>query len=376
MNIDQNDLIEQDVIEEINRDEGLDDQSGGKVSQSVIVSKIFSPRTRASFTRVIRGIVRTGTGISADIITVGAGGDVVVNSVFAVESSLSFIKNIQQLIISLKSSIQLFNQLFIVDRKKKIPLVSKLNLDDGFQSFQNRFETILNNHIQNHGTKLLDRIYQSILGIIDKITTTVSDWIACLFPDTAGLAGEIAKNVLDYVVKHGYTYIYNLVSILPDNMQKMITNSYALKKLIHHAVAFLRNLIKNMSPNQISQVVQSLGIKLSDFVNNPILKSTINIGTTMASNLASIGITSFSTSSNMTLANTQNIIVFVIDKYITPNINQGVDLFNQLFPIFLMFTLFIEDYPKIINGSSIPRTLTMSEKKRIVTKKIEKKYHK
>ncbi|XWV25286.1 putative ORFan [Tupanvirus deep ocean] len=349
------------------------EQNGGAKSRSTTVkttattargiSRIFSPKTKAAFTRVIRGVLRTGTGLSADIITVGAGGDVVVNSVFAIESSLTFINNLNNFIHAMIGAKELFNKLARIDRSKTIPLVSRLKLDDGLQTFEYQFEVIISDHVNTYGTGMLDEIHQGILNIIDKITTTVSDWIACLFPDTAGLAGEIAKTVLDYVVQNGFTYIYNLISILPDNMQKMITNSFALKKLIRHSVKFLRNLIKNMDPQQMTQLVQALGLKASDLVSNPLLKGALNIGTTVASDVLSVGVKAFNASSKFSstlsfLPTAQSMIVYIIDRYITPNISKGVNLFNQLFPLFLMFTLFIEKYPLIVSGQLIPNPPT------------------
>jgi len=335
-----------------------DEQTGGATFGRAyeIVSKIFSPRTNASFTRVIRGIVRTSAGISADIITVGAGGDVVVNSVFAVESSLSFINSIKNIILSLSKAKKLFGQLLKINLKSTIPIISKLKLDDGFQTFEKKFEYIFTKYIKENGSDGLSFVHQNIFNIINKITTTVSDWIACLFPDTAGLAGEISKTILDFISQNGFTYIYNLVSIIPNNMQKMITNSFALKKLIRHSVKYLRNLIKNMNTAQMAQIIQALGVKTADFIGSPVLKHTINIGSSVASKISAISYwpTRFSPtrfSPNLSfIPRAQDILVFIIDRYIVPYIGMGVDLFNQLFPLFLIFTLFLEKYPLLLAG--------------------------
>lgn len=314
-----------------------------------ILSKVFSPKTKAAFTRTIRGIIRTSAGISADIITVGAGGDVVVNSVFAIESSLTFIKSIDKIVKSLDETEQLFNKLLQVDLNKKIPITSMLKLDNGFSKFEDDFLKIFVEHVQKYGSKNLDEMYKEIMLVIDKIATTVSDWVACLFPDTAGLAGEITKNILDYIIQNGYTFIFNLASILPDNMQKMITNSYALKKLIKDAVKYLRKLIKNMSPQQIAEVVQSLGVKASDMTDNKYLKNAISVGTNIFYQGTSIGLQSVNLNSSLSLIpKAQSLLVYIIDNYIYPYISPGVDLFNQLFPLFLMFTLFIEKYKLVL----------------------------
>lgn len=357
------------------------EQAGGKISfsqTSKIISKIFSPKTRASFTRTIRAIVRTTTGLSADIVTAGVGGDVIVNSLFAVRSSTSLLGNLRTLSIELMSARDLFGQLFVFDFHKTVPIVSILTLDDGFRTFQNNFEKILFSYIRKHGTSSLRKIHQSILGIIDKITTVLADWIACLFPDTAGLAGEIAKSVLDYIVHNGYTYVYHLVSILPDNMQKMITNTFALKKLIKHAVVYLRNIIKKMDSSQFIKVIESLGLKVSDLIGSPILHKAISMGT----KISNIGTKTLKLVPKMPsiptihlIPKAQNIIVYVIDKYVIPNINPSIDLFNQIFPLFLMFTLFIEKYPSLITKypSIIKEERNVTKQMKRIKKKKRKK---
>ena len=341
----------------------MEQHGGANIKQaSHIISKIFSADTKRSITRVIRGTIRTTGGISADIATLGAGGDVVVNSIFAVESSLSFINNIRQLVKTLNEAKNLFNKLLKIDHTKTIPLVSKLKLDDGLQAFENKFDTILLDHIKQYGSQMLDKVHQYILDIIDKITTTVSDWIACLFPDTAGLAGEVAKTVLDYVAKHGFTYTYNLISILPNSMQKMITNHYPLRRLIKRAVKFLRNLLKNLNPEQLAKIVAALGMKASNLVSNQFVKKAISLGTTITTNIASIGLRAINIGPKLTLVpKAQDILVYVIDHFVYPNIDTGVTLFYQVFPMFLMFTLFIEKYKAISSGQFIIKNVITTE---------------
>lgn len=325
-------------------------QNGGAdkeiIASSKIVTKIFSPQTKASITRTMRGILRTSTGISADILTLGAGGDVVVNSLFAIESSLTFLTNIEPLLVSFEQARELFDVLIRIDRKKTIPIESKIKLDDGFQEFENIFSQILIAHTFKHGTKMLDSAHLNIVAILDKITTTVSDWIACLFPDTAGLAGEISKTILDYITLNGYTYIYQLVGMLSDNTQKMITDPYALEKLVRSAIKELRNIILTMDTKQIAKLVQSIGMAAADFTGSTLVKGAMRIGTS----ITGIGIKNIKIPSNFATDKAREMLAYIIDKYVIPYVDEGVDLFYQLFPIYLMFTLFVEKYPQIINS--------------------------
>lgn len=328
----------------------LFEQTGGRAPKveitksSKIIGQIFSPKTKSSITRAIRGILRTSAGISADILTLGAGGDVIVNSLFAVESSLSFIANMEPLLVSLAEAQDLFSLLIKVDRKSSIPIKSRIKLDNGFGEFENVFDQLLIAHIGKHGAKMLDSVHLSIVAILDKITTSISDWIACLFPDTAGLAGEIAKSVLDYISLNGYSYIYQLVAMLNDNMQKMITNPYALENLVRRALTDLRNIILTMDTKQIVELVQSIGVTAADFTGSTIIKTAVRLGS-----ITGFGLKHINLPSNFATDKARQMLAYIIDKYVIPNADEGVALFYQLFPIFLMFTLFIEKYPLIMN---------------------------
>ena len=318
-----------------------------KSIMSRITSKLFSEQTRIVLIRLIRGVTRAGAGVAADIFTVGAGGDVAVDSIFAVQSSSTFIGNIADFISIANQARELFDELIFINTKMKIPIISRLDLDDGFQSFELKFNKILINYVTKHGTKLLTKIHAVILRLLQKITSTIADWIACLFPDTAGLAGEISKTLLDYITNNGFNYIYNLVGIMPDNLQKMVTNSFALKKLIHDSVSFLRSVINLLSPDQMSKIVEVIGMKAGDFASSGVVKGAISIGTGIATHVTkyAFGAASLYTSK---IPQAKDIIIYVIDKFITPHIDAGVELFVQLFPIFLMFTLFLQKYPDII----------------------------
>lgn len=334
------------------------EQHGGESDESVesveraskVLLKIFPPESKRTFTIIIRDILRTSFGISADIITVGAGGDVVVNAVFAIESSLSFINSLRILIPKIKETNKLFENLLTIDMSRSIPIVSELNLDDGLENFKLKFDEIINININKYGSETITKTYNIIINIISKITSTVSDWIACLFPDTAGLAGEITKTFLDYIVDNGFTLTYNLISIIPDNLQQMITNSFALKLLLEHAVTFLRNLIENINSQEILRIMQSLGMARINISSN-LFRNTPKIGTSITS--------------EMPIAKAKNILIIVINKYVIPNIDKSVILFNQLFPLFLMFTLFIEKYKLIQSGYQFYPSL--GKEKRVTT---------
>lgn len=329
-------------------------QGGGRSIDAAMkyAQMIFNEDTRYQLIMVIRSILRTTTGAGATVATFGSGGDVAVSSVFAIESSYRFMKGIGDVINEIIASKDLFNQVFALDTSKKIPLISRLNLNDGFTSFEGRFIEILDDYISRVGTARLDRVMETIDSTIDRITTVVSDWIACLFPDTAGLAGEASKMTLDYIARHGYSLIYNMTSFLPDTMQQMVTNNYALEKFVKDSLIFLSNFLKNLEPDKIAMIIETIGGKLADNVSGSIKKGVVKYGSKLASKVSETALSLYSVNNKLAskfsiLPQAQEMLSYIIDHLLIPNVGVGVDLFNQLFPIFLIFTIFIEKYKTI-----------------------------
>jgi hypothetical protein len=336
----------------------------------------ISRESKERATQIFRSATKTIVGASAAIASLGAGGDIVVNAVFAVSSSNAFIGGLIGLVQDVIQAQSLFRNLVTINMNNKIPIESKIKLDDGFTVFEEKFITIFSEHIARYGTGFLDRVYESIMSVIGRIITTISDWIACLFPDTAGLAGEAARSILEAIVKNGYSLIYNLISLLPDNLQQMITNIYALIDYIHQAVAILRSILINLSPKQIAEIITSLGATVSGMVDSGLAKGIIGFTSGTASGLASLGANIYGISSSIgskfsILPKPEEMMVGIIDKYIVPNIDIGCLLFQKMFPLFLQFTLFIERYKKItgkdITGGELYHRITLIDEQSILS---------
>ena len=314
-----------------------------------LLGKLFSPQTRSSLTRIVRSSLRAGGGSIAGIVTMGSGGDTLVNAIFALQSSFQLSGSMKDIIDAFNGAKPLFKKLFTVDMSDRIPIRSKLTLDDGFQSFENSFMGYMNEYVIANGTDSLDKAYSLIVKVIDIITKTVSDWVACLFPDTAGLAGEITRTILDFVVLNGYTYVYNLVSILNDKMQRLITDTFGLKKFVRKAVQYFRDLINNMNPNQFAELAQTIGDALGGISDNRVWKGYIKVATSFSRVYYSTIAKTYNAAMKVPfIPDARKAIIYVIDTLVLPYISIGVDIFNQMFPVFLMFTMFIERYESIV----------------------------
>ena len=330
----------------------INNMEGGSPSLKNVATYLgdmFSEESRYNLSIVIRSIIRTGIGAAADVATVGAGGDIAVNAVFAMQTTSKFIKNVHVTIKELMGGYELFNKIFFIDMGKKIPIVAKYNLDKGFGDFQKYIEKSLTEYLEKSGSRSMDKIMDSIEKTIDKIITAVSDWIACMFPDTAGLAGEISKKMLVYISENTYNIIYKLVGLFPDENKRMITDIHALQEFIEGAMAFLRDFMRGLKSSEMTKIIQAIGSSVNKAAENSSKAGVINVGTGAVTSVANLAVQAYSLNARLAkkfsiMPQMQDIIAGIIDKLIIPNIGSGVALFDQLFPIFLAFAVFKERY--------------------------------
>lgn len=293
---------------------------------SLVLSKIFSRNRRKIILNTMQNIIRT-SGLTNDIISFSNSPDIIIDSIYAIESTSSFINKMKNTNYYLPfiDAKNFFDDLFIIDKTKKIPIpIPKINLDDGLEKFKIKFNEILLKHINQYDKSIWDKIYQNVLYLVNDLIPIISDWIACLFPDTVGLAGDLSKMMLKYTVQNGFNYIYNLIAFLPDRMQQMITNPFEFKKLIHNVFDFTKKMLKTLDSKKIHDIIEGLDPKTSGITDSIYIKETFG--------------------SNFIIDEPKKILIAIIEKYIEPNIEICIDWFYQLFPIFLMCILFIEEF--------------------------------
>src|SRR5690606_26469587 len=123
---------------------------------------------------------------------------------------------------------------------------------DGMQKFDEKFTKALYEFIteSKYGSKYIEKVWILMQKFIDKFITVVSDWIACLFPDTFGLAGEVVYQFLWEIFSNGFTNTYKVISYIPDKLQHLLSNKYELTKFIKQVLQYLSQMLKTMNPEQ------------------------------------------------------------------------------------------------------------------------------
>jgi hypothetical protein len=301
-------------------------QQAGFVSNLKFVNKtsdildgIFSIDVKKSFYHAIKKNMANPNinSLVTNVTKYGATNDVIVNALFAVQSSCNFASNTQELLTILVQNRQLFEHLILFNKNLNFPLISNLNLDRGFSQFEQDFTAVLSK--QNINSLDFYHNSPSITNILDRMTTLLADWFGCLYPNSTGLNDMICKNVLDHVVNVKYEYMYNLVAVIPDNLQQLITDPIELKLFIKTCITDLITILYKINPNDLVDIVSDIQKKTCGTDNKILILENF-------------------------YSKPQEFMITIINHYIVPNIDFSVDLFYQVLPIFLMFVLLMENF--------------------------------
>jgi len=194
---------------------------------------------------ISRGILRTGTGTVADVLSLGVGGDELVDLIFALQSMANFVKDhkLKKIIEELDKHSS--HTLFTKEPNSVLGYKSAIPLKNGLTEFRKQYEIIM---INNH-KKIPDKIYKEIINYRNKITTVITDWIACLFPDTAGTIGTATKLGLDKHVKDGFTYLEFAYNKMPKTVQDMLCKSDLLISHIEYMFNILNTIFNDPKIN-------------------------------------------------------------------------------------------------------------------------------
>lgn len=324
------------------------------------LARFFPRASRKEFINIFRSTLKVAFGATADIVTVGAGGDVIVDGVFAVQSSVNFIKDLRQFLESIPADLKVFHYLFVREKNSILPFTSRLNLDNGLSHFKNELNQILSGFGTSPHAQALIKQLQSVLN---HIIVTISDWVACLFPDTAGLAGVICQNVLEYIAENGFDVTYNLIGRLHPQMQVLITNSIELERFINKACMKLIEVINIMKPDQFIKIISLIEDKIIDLLPSPLHATSIITKPLISatSHLPTVpSVLATSKMKDTAIFEVKKMMILVIDKLVIPHIHNGVKLFNGVFPIYLITVGAIE-FSKKGPIQQLPKSLQLPE---------------
>lgn len=133
-----------------------------------------------SWEDALKDVAAAAASTGAIAVTGGAGGDVIVDTLFAIDIGSEVLEAVQSAIAGLK------------EVGRVIGRVVSLDVSSGPAAFLSEVKAILLELMAMVGTKakeVVNKLADSVQTIIDKIVRAISKWVAALFPDDFGLAG-------------------------------------------------------------------------------------------------------------------------------------------------------------------------------------------
>ena len=133
-----------------------------------------------SWEDMLKDIAAAAASSGALAVTGGAGGDIVVDTIFAIDTGKEILEAVQSAIAGLK------------EVGAVIGRAVKLNISSGPKAFMAEVKSILievMGMIGEQAKKVVKKLAKSIQDIINKVVRAISKWVAALFPADFGLAG-------------------------------------------------------------------------------------------------------------------------------------------------------------------------------------------
>jgi len=151
---------------------------------------------------ILSDIVQAAASAGAIVGTGGAGGDVVVDVMFALKVGNEILETVEALIDSLK------------DLGASLMRVFTLDISMGSAVFFEEVDGIIKSLIKSAGemgTELIEELRVAIDEIIGKVTRAISKWVASILPDDFGLAGPAFEMTVTHAISSVAENAYNML---------------------------------------------------------------------------------------------------------------------------------------------------------------------
>jgi tRNA A22 N-methylase len=171
---------------------------------------------------LLRDVLRTALDAGAIVLTGGMGGDTVVDIIFAVESSTEILKAVNDAINSANE----------IAEAMKAAMAANISSgpDSIYIAVENAIETIIEN--SDSASDIIDDMASKVEDLLNRLATSVGDWVATVLPDDAGLGGILVREILQEIIaKLGqsvFDFAKGAFSKLPAQAQNFIASPEAM----------------------------------------------------------------------------------------------------------------------------------------------------
>ena len=167
---------------------------------------------------LLRDVIKGALGAGAIALTGGAGGDTVVDIIFAMESAASILKTIEDAINGAS------------DIAVAMKAAMDTNISAGAESVYSSVEAAVNAlaDVGELGEELIEKMAAAIKNLLDKLASAVGDWVATALPDDAGLGGIVVREMLQGTIDKLGKDVYDILKAgfgkLPKQVQDFIAD--------------------------------------------------------------------------------------------------------------------------------------------------------
>lgn len=167
---------------------------------------------------LLRDVIKGALGAGAIALTGGAGGDTVVDIIFAMESATSILKTIDDAINGAS------------DIAAAMKAAMDTNISAGAESIYSSVEAAVNAlaDVGEFGEELIEKMAAAIKDLLDKLSSAVGDWVATALPDDAGLGGILVRETLQGTIDKLGKDVYDILKAgfgkLPQQVQDFIAD--------------------------------------------------------------------------------------------------------------------------------------------------------
>lgn len=177
--------------------------------------------------KMILTVMKIAVGVGSVVVTFGAGGDTIVESISSTINSGMFYVNLAEVTVKLATDSPYLAQLFkisFVEGPEQVKIDTIVIIKQIFIDGQDDQIGIICGLLQN---------------LLDSIARVVGDWISTFIPDDAGIVGTIVTTIINASSKHAFNMLSTLFNKVPTKFQDLLKHPEELHKFL---IGILRSL--------------------------------------------------------------------------------------------------------------------------------------
>jgi hypothetical protein len=312
---------------------------GGGVDLKYVKNKDIFPKPLKDALKVILTIAKIGIGVGSVVVTFGAGGDTVVESISATINSGMFYMSLIETTTTLAEQSHYMADLF------------KISFVDGPEVVKTRTLEIIKQILIDGNDEQISTICGILGDLLGSIAAVVGDWISTFIPDDAGIVGTAITVVINQSSKYAYRILEGFFNKIPTKFQELLKHPEKLQVFLVQILRDLEAGLRHKGPTDNKMSVTSTVGRLKKVAKQLLpgvdLAEKYGVDTVM-----------------------YDILFNLIKTYFEPNIEKAIYVVGQAMPLIFVILTFnqICDNPSQIEAMKAELTVPETRQSRPVAR--------